>query len=224
MAACTLALGACTTASTPGTARYTLTFHNLDEAKETETLEAVERVARNVAQSLGKTPQDITVQKEGTGAVLSLKLPDEASVTALSDVITKPFSLRVMYPVPAEQGDITVEESVGNTVGYKETGITEQHMAWVVAAQMPNSNFGEVRLDFTKDGRILLLRVLEANKGKQIGLFVRNRLVSVMNVTEQDLTKENVVISNIPSFDVAKIFADDVNVGLHVTFDPIEKE
>jgi hypothetical protein len=50
-----------------------------------------------------------------------------------------------------------------------------------------------------------------------MGLFVHDRLMAKMPIDAAE-PKEEIVIAGIPVPDMAGIFADDVNVGTHVTF------
>ena len=58
------------------------------------------------------------------------------------------------------------------------------------------------------------------SEGKNIGIFIRNQLVSKLLVDTDELI-DDIIITDIPTVQLANVFADDVNVGLHVTFTPI---
>jgi hypothetical protein len=45
-------------------------------------------------------------------------------------------------------------------------------------------------------------------------------MVSKLKVGTEKIA-DHIIISGIPSYTVAQIFADDVNVGLHTTFEPL---
>jgi len=64
-------------------------------------------------------------------------------------------------------------------------------------------------------------QVFKENKGKSLGLFIRGALVSKLLV-ETDELKDDIVIRDITSHEIAEAFADDLTVGLHVRFLPID--
>ena len=49
---------------------------------------------------------------------------------------------------------------------------------------------------------------------------MRDQLVSTLLV-DTDEVKDKIVIQSIPNPELAEIFSDDVNVGIHVTFTPV---
>jgi len=59
---------------------------------------------------------------------------------------------------------------------------------------------------------------LVKTKGTQVALIVRNQLVSTFQ--SQGIGRENIFIDGVPTPELASIFSDDVNVGVHVTFVP----
>jgi preprotein translocase subunit SecD len=99
---------------------------------------------------------------------------------------------------------------------FAATGITEEDMVWADAAEDEQKK-GVVRLTFTPQGSQKLAAVFKENKGKSIGIFVRDRLISKLTV-QTDVIEDHIVIRDIPSSELARIFVDDLNVGLHVTF------
>jgi len=224
--ALTLLLVACANTSTGAkTVEYKLEIDVTDTARRAELAEAAGRVMERMVQSIGKTPENLEVQAKKKDPTVTMRVPDADTAGSLEESLKIPFSFRIMESSSVEEADVTIDETDASgkaiTVGFRETGITEVDLDSIDAAQMPLSEFGEVRLNFTKEGLQTLQTVLSKNAGKRLGIFVRNRLISTMDVGT-DSSKDVFVISNIPSFTVATIFADDVNVGLHVTFVPVE--
>jgi len=197
--------------------RFTLTTNISDAAKRTELMEASKRVVERRLSSLGTKSTDLTITSE-TDETASLSFsPQDGTV---KDEITKelitPFSLEIMLfngkDKEKDKGDLYVDEQGWFT----KTGINEKSIIWAKAST-DEWGKGEVALDFTPEGRALLKKIFQEHTGGQLGLFVRNRLMSKLLIDTKDL-KENIVIAGIPSPDIAGIFADDVNTGAHVTF------
>jgi preprotein translocase subunit SecD len=109
-------------------------------------------------------------------------------------------------------GDLYVEEQGWFT----KTGITQKHITWTEGG-VDETGKGRVRLTFSEEGRALLSQVIRVHPNGIVGLFVRDNLMSKMQIEGAELRKE-IVITGIPTPDIATIFADDVNVGTHVTF------
>ena len=97
--------------------------------------------------------------------------------------------------------------------------MTEEHLEWVEAAEELD-NKGRITLSFSPEGRELMRTVFRQNVGRNIGLFVREKLVAKLQVDTAEL-KDDIIITGIPSPELARVFADDVNVGLHVIFTPL---
>ncbi len=217
------------TGTNSDTARYTLKIDATDPAKRTELAQAAERVAKGVVGSMKEGEKQIAVTSTSLDTkqedpVLTVRLNDAQAVPTLTDVLTSGFSFHIL----AEHPDIATADQVVATPdgtkkqGFKETGITEKMLDGVVAGAMPGTQYGEVQLNFTPAGRDLLKQVYQQNQGKVIGIFVRNRLISTMKI-ETPEPKDDIRILNVPSQALAKTFADDVNVGLHVKFVPETK-
>lgn len=148
---------------------------------------------------------------------LSVTLPSKEAGDALTAELVKPFDLTVMGETePHETADITIEDRGSFT----KTDITQDDFTWVDARKDPTNGMGEVRLILTDDGRTKINALFARLKGKSIGIFVRDRLVSLLKV-QTDAVPDNLIIRDVPSVDIAGIFADDMNVGLHVTFTPV---
>ncbi|OGJ56414.1 hypothetical protein A3D88_03465 [Candidatus Peribacteria bacterium RIFCSPHIGHO2_02_FULL_52_16] len=202
----TLALSACGT----NVVSYRLDTDAKD-ARLTEVLNASKRVIERRLQAMG---EESSVDIENTKGEIHIRVAVEAAVAdALTQELTAPFSMRIMTEAPAGKGDINVE----GQGSFQESGITEEHLVWVTAGTDANPEKGRVLLEFSEDGRRLMGDIFRKNKGKYIGLFVRNHLVSKLLVEAEEV-KESILITDIPSILLAQIFADDLNVGLHATF------
>lgn len=193
---------------------YKLEINVTDAGKRTELIDAAKRVVERRLETLGQQKPNINIDIDGENVLLMVNTESPAVENTLTSELTAPFSLRIMKEV-TKDGDITVE----GHGSFKEVGITEQHLEWVTASKDTNPEKGRVVLEFTEEGRKTMAKIFAENKGKYIGLFVRQNLVSKLLV-ESDEVKDSIIITDIPSSTLAFIFADDINVGLHATFLP----
>ena len=193
---------------------YKVTLKTDDTDKRTELVKAVRRVIERRLEAIGEEPS-IDVRNEQGQIIVDVNVEDPIIGESLTEQLQEPFSMRIMTQVADGKGDITVE----GQGSFKESGITEEHLLWVSAGPDTNPEKGRVLLEFSDQGRTLMGQVFRQNSGKYIGLFVRNRLVSKLLVESTEV-KDTILITDIPSPILAEIFADDLNVGLYVTFTP----
>ncbi|MDD4319264.1 MAG: hypothetical protein PHW10_02990 [Candidatus Peribacteraceae bacterium] len=196
----------------------TLSFSETGNTRAPELLEAAERVATRRLESLGGPARGARALQEGSGAVLRLTVRDPALRETLVRELTSPFSFRLMMQAPREQATLWNDQFGG----FAETGITEKDIAWADAGMQDETGF--VVISLTEEGLPKLKQVFRENMDKQIGVFVRDRLMSRKLVTEDDAENSVIQIDGIPSPTIASIFADDVVVGTHVTFRPLPVE
>jgi preprotein translocase subunit SecD len=211
-----LTLAAC---SQSVTARYRLTVDTTIPEDTAYVTQQTLNVMQRRLESMGETLIDGDVESSGSGeSVVSITVEHQEAVDALTEQMMQPFSLEIM--AQAENGqnaDVTVE----GHGGFVKTGITLDDLSWVDADEDPdNVGLGRVHLEFTDEGRAKMADLFKRMKGKNIGIFVRNQLVSKLQV-ETDVLKDDIVIQAIPSLELAQTFADDVNVGIHVIVTPL---
>ena len=210
--AVSLLLSACGDASVA----YQLTFGVDDQDDQQALIEASLRVIERRLDRMEESILDKHVERDGSGStLLSLTMTHQDAADTLTEELTRPFKLRIM--AQTETGGDLFVDGIGS---FRETGITEEDLLWVQSRQRPDSNRGEVRLIFTPDGQPRMEELYRSMYQKNLGLFVRDRLISLMQVEQKELT-DDIVIRDIPDPAMAGIFADDVNVGLHVTFTPV---
>lgn len=203
-------LSAC---SSQATVSYEMTMNTPVPEEREELTKASLRVAERRLESMSETPLDQTVDMDSDPPTMTLTVSSEDIASFLTEELTAPFTMEVMKEVAEGEGDITV-----NGMGsFKKTGINQAHLVWVNAKEDGTEGKGMVRLVFSDEGRALMTQLFKESKGKNIGLFVRDRLVSKLMV-ETDLMQDEIIIRDIPSLALAQVFADDVNVGLHVLF------
>lgn len=196
--------------------QFTVTFSTTDDANLQELRGAVTRVieGRVLAKQKKVLKQDMA-EAEGK-TVVTVTLPDAETAQMLKDGLTAPFSMSIMKQVETGQGDI-ISEKFGE---FKETGIVTKHVDWVIGGTVKDATDGKATavIVFTKEGEALVKDLFVKNRGAVIGIFVREQLMSKKLIDAKDANLTSIAIDGIPSEALAKAFADDVNVGLHVTF------
>lgn len=216
-------------------ARYRVMFKTQDPGAQQELLLASMRLISQRMNVIGVKLDDQNIERKDGNVTIVVKLPggtvrqiakgspvltkleqqapkilDHAPKDLLTEQLTKPFSLRLMLESPEAGADVVT--SIGS---FKATGITEASLA-VVQAAPAGEGKGKILLVFTKDGEVQIAKLFHDHKGKTIGLFLRDRVVST--VTSAGESKKNFIIDGVPSMELANQFADEVNVGLYVTF------
>lgn len=204
------------------TVRYHLTFNVSDSQAQDSLAFASQRVVERRLEHLSEPIISDTIDSSKKPVTLTITVPHKSAADELTKELTAPFSLQIMAQTGSgETADITVE----GQGGFKQSGITEKDLTGVVSHKDADGK-GEVALLLTKDGQAKMQQLFKQTVGSNIGIFVREggapdyQLVSKLHV-ETTTAPQNIVISNIPSSDLADVFADDMNVGLHVTFTPV---
>jgi len=183
-----------------------------DSAKVMTLIQASERVLiRRLAAAQVQKSIVTVVPTGGKNALVTLKLPNEEAREAAERILSDPFTFEIKI-------DGGVKTDTGET-DWQATGIDGTMLTWIQPIRDSKTGTLAVELQFTPEGRTALAASFKNNRGKDIGIFVRDLLVSKLRV-ESDAPAESILISGIPSEKVAEIFADDVNVGLHVVFTP----
>lgn len=208
--AAALTLAACGSAAKAG---YAITFKVQDPAQRSQLLIMSQNVIQRRLATMGEEATIDDLKATEQGGEIRLTVSDPVIAAALTEQLTQPFTFEVMKEVPLDKADIRVAEHGG----FGKTGIDARHLTWVQSANQQGTPLAMVTLSFTPEGRTLMQKVFKENKGKFVGIFVRGVLVSKLKV-ETDQLKDDIVIQEIPSKELADAFADDVNVGLHAAF------
>lgn len=197
---------------------FELQFDTENEQEQAELALASMRVAERRLENIGEPLVDKSIVEKGDKTFLNITVEDPVGAEILTDQMTETFSLAFMAQVPEEQADIVI---TGHG-GFKRSGINEDVLEGI-KAELDPAGKGMITLEFTEEGRQKMGDLFAVNVDKYIGMFVRDQLVSKLLVEGAEL-KENIIIRDLPSPEIAEIFADDVNVGLHVTFIPVEHD
>lgn len=191
---------------------YTATIDEGGSARVMELIQASERVLkRRLAGAQVQGSIVSVVPTGGSNAVVNLKLPNAAAGEVAERILADPFTFEIRV-------DGGVKTDTGEA-DWKSTGIDGAMLSWIQPVHLTDTGELGVELQFTPAGRKAVEGMFKSNKGKDIGIFVRDLMVSKLRINA-DKPGESIIISGIPSAKVAEIFADDVNVGLHVAFSP----
>ncbi len=198
--------------------QYEISVDRDAPAEVVNLIEASERVMKRRVAALGvQNPNVIAIPTGNSGGTLTIDVPDEQLVTRIRDILAEQFTfdmrLELKETTPDDQN---AEEN------WEKIGVENQHLIGVQVVSDAKTGEVAVELLFSDEGRALLTNAFAKNKGRTVGIFVRGVLVSKLKI-ESGAVSDHVVISGIPSAFVAQIFADDVNMGLHVAFTPMGK-
>ena len=211
-----LVLSACSAFSASENLAFKVTFDaNVESASKEDLGRAVNRVIERRVESMNGKVTDLKNTLTDAGADVSFTISPGKLAAPLTDQLVSPFSFQLMRAAKAtEKPDLTIAEKGG----YMQMGVTEKDVLWLYAGQDDATKKGWVRILFTEEGKKKVKDALSQTKGMQVALIVRNQLVSTFQ--SQGVGRENIMIDGVPTAELAGIFADDVNVGVHASFVP----
>lgn len=196
---------------------YTMDMDVTDAEQRAQLGDQALRVIERRLERMGEIPSKKDVAVNASGATVSVTVETQEAIDQLTEELQRPFEFKVM--AQADEGQ-EPELTVDGHGGFVSTAVDGEDLQWVEGRKEPGRATGEVKLVFTEQGRTEMADIFATRQGKIIGIFVRGQLVSKLLVDTNEL-KDDIVIREIPSPELAQIFAEDVNVGLHVTFTPV---
>lgn len=204
------ALAACSSEATVAV-RYDVAYPDLT-ADQAETMpSAITNVIGGRLARLGVTPTDLKVVTAGSGAIATVSAPASAADQVAAE-LTAPYTLRFMRQTGTGETIAVQVEKFGD---FSESGLNESHVQWIEAGT-DAEGLGSVMISFNDAGHELLAKLAQSDVGRQYGVFAKGKLISLFMM---DATfGGDIVLNKIPSAELASVFADDVNVGLHATF------
>ena len=193
---------------------YRMSLRAPDAAKAMYLIEATERVMlRRLAAAEVQGAQVSTLPVNSDSATLTMKLPNSAAAGTAERILGETFTFDIRLEKPGANPDQL------DTSEWQPTALTGASLQWIQVIASSSTGEVGVELEFTPAGRGILESIFKGNKGKHVGIFVRDLLVSKLKI-DSETVSDHIIISGIPSDRVAEIFADDVNVGLRVNFSP----
>lgn len=211
-----LLLAACAGA---GSVAFRLTYDTQDAARKTELSQAVERVMERRLLGLKQSVKSEDIHMNADRTSVTVKTAGKQVADALRAQVAEPFSMRIM--LQAESGAIA-DVSNPKYGAFNETDLTEKDFDWIKAGQSGiTKGKGAVLITFTDAGKQKLRKIFSTQQGKIIGIFVRGLMMSRKMISDKD-TQDSILVDGVPTLELAGVFADDVNTGLHVKFEPIQ--
>lgn len=189
------------------------TVRSADPSNAIKLMQATERVlVRRLAAADIKNAVVAVTPTTGTDAAIELRLPDTEAAEIAKRILSEPFTFEIKLA-----NGVKKDADGAEVTDWQTTGITGVNLDWIQPVRDSSDGSIGVELQFNAEGRNKLMALFKGSTGKDVGIFVRDLLVSKLRISS-DKVEESIVISGIPSAMVAEIFADDVNVGLHVAF------
>lgn len=193
------------------TLTYSVNSNIPDTAKSLEVFQAAERVMTRRLPAADVKDSQVKVVPTGSSAIMTIKVQNTAAAATAERILGEPFTFDIRLEGPK------LPEMGPDETNWLPTGVDGSTLLWVIPITNPDTKEIGVELQFSEKGHELLEAAFKGNKGKHVGIFVRDLLVSKMTIATDTVT-DHILISGIPSERVAQIFADDVNVGLHAFF------
>lgn len=204
----------------PATLSYDIAFDTQDKARMNDLTQSAQRVMeRRLTRLEGELLGfGVDYSESENRTVIDAEVSPQEAANALNEEMTAPFVFEIRVGEETEQeGDIVVE-GMGP---FRATGVTGDDIDWVLSGDdeaaenaLPK---GTITIGFTDEGVKKMENLFAANAGKPMGIFVRERLAARISLNDEHITR-TITIRGIPSREIADVFADDINVGLHMTF------
>jgi preprotein translocase subunit SecD len=197
---------------------YTATLRAPDASRTLFLVEATERVlTRRLAAANVQNAKVSAVPSGPTTATVNLDVPNTNAKEAAMRILAEPFT----FDIRLQKEESPKETSSAASDNWEPPTITGEDLDWIEAVGDSSTGIVSVELTFTKEGREKLVNLFKGHKGRDVGIFVRDLLVSKLKI-QQETVEDRITISGIPNAKVAQIFAEDVIVGLRVSFAPAQ--
>ena len=160
--------------------------------------------------------EDVDIDRRKNTITLTIENGTEELEEKVQGGLTSPFSFE--FYVQADT-DIPVEEAdiiVGETQGFNKTSLSTEHVDWVFV-----DKDGAAIIEFTEEGKAAKKQVFSELEGEFIGIFVRGKPTYKFLVEEKDIQEDTLLVKT-SNAQLSQVFANDVNVGLHVSFTPVQ--
>ncbi|MBM3231435.1 hypothetical protein FJZ28_03860 [Candidatus Peregrinibacteria bacterium] len=204
-----------------GILTYNVRFDTTDKVRMTDLTQAAQKVMERRLARLngGLMDFDIEYVEASNTTTITAEVDPAAVAEALNEEMTAPFSMEIRIGVPeAQEGDITVE---GQGI-FRATGVAGTDIDWVLAGSDEDAlKKGNVIIGFTDEGVEKMQKLFKEFDGKPMGIFARGRLAAKIQLDKQKIER-TISIRGLPSREIADVFADDMNVGLHMTFERVK--
>lgn len=198
----------------PTSLMKTMHIRASDSAKVMTILQATEKVMERRFAALNlQNARASVVPVDAKTATLTLTLPDKEAVEKMEAILAEKFTFDIRIEKKEEKN--TKDDAPESE--WLPTAFTGSSLSWVQAVGNKNTGRVALELQFTEQGRTVIQSIFRENVGKNIGIFVRSQLMSSFQITDPNVG-DTIAIGGAPSANIAEVFADDVNVGLLVSF------
>lgn len=195
---------------------YSVEFTTEDTGRMSDLSIATRHIVERRLARLGGNLTNYTVDYDAdtNATTITLEVDNAAVAQQLNEEMQSPFTFEVRYAVEdLQEGDIETE----GTGNFRASGITKNDIDWVIGESTePPLTLGRVQIAFTEEGAAKMKELFAEQAGNTIGLFVRDRLTAAVQISGE--FEKILVIDGLPNGDIANVFADDLNVGIHMTF------
>lgn len=203
---------------TPATLVYNVTFDTTDKNIMSDLATAGQHVMERRLAALGGSLIDYKVNydEKTNVTIITAEVDTQEHADALNAQMTEPFTLDVRVTADKEEpGDIVIK---GQGI-FHATDVTKDDFGWMTgnATEGDALQHGQVTIGFTEKGSEKMRTLFRKYDGKAMGIFVRGMLVAKIKLQNEKIDR-TITIKSIPSREIAEVFADDMNVGLHMTF------
>lgn len=215
-----LLLAACTQELT--TLTYDMSIDVEDEARRLELVLATEDV---IARKFSLRPDldnlviTTSPRRDGNGLLTVSGIQGSSEEEQARMLLEEQFTFEIKREIVPQQPKEGASETDAERM-WEPTGITEKDLTWVKPVTQESTGAVGAELTFTETGLAKFQAILEEYPGAIIGIFVRDLLVSQLTIAQEEEVQDRILITSIPSFEIADIFSDDMNVGLHVRLTP----
>ena len=202
----------------PVSVAFNVVFDTTDKNVMTELSTAAQHVMERRLAALDGNLIDYKVDyDEKTNATkITAEMDTQEHADALKAQMIAPFTIDVRVTADkAQDGDIEIK---GQGI-FRSTDVTKEDFDWLIgnATQGDALKHGQVTIGFTEEGAKKMRTLFKKYDGKTMGIFVRGMLVAKVKLQGEKIEK-TITIKGVPSREIAEVFADDMNVGLHMTF------
>lgn len=200
----------------PGTLSYSVEFDTESQDLMAALTLALRGVTERHLASLEANLIDYDVRhtQETGETTVEIEIDDSDAIDALNTRLTDSLQFEIRYLADDQQEDDIAVEGTGN---FRATGVDGEDVDWVFGDAMDGPlNQGKLTIGFTEAGAKEMKTLFETRNEGTIGIFVRGQVVAILKINDEEFTQV-IEIPGVPSADLAKVVADDMNVGIHMT-------
>lgn len=206
-------------ADTPTTLTYNVSFDTENTDRMNDLSLATRKVIeRRLARIDGRLfDYDVKYNEETEETTIEVVVDSPESADVINAEMVAPFTFE--FRTLVDEGQQTDSDIPVENMGYfRATGITKDDIDWVIGETTDTpEKTGRVLIGFNEAGIPKAKTLFTENEDVTIGIFARDRLIAAIPNPPKDF-EQVIAIEGLPTGELAKVFADDMNVGIHMTF------